>query len=73
MHTDTLTIQLSPEDRTMIISAIREAKDRARMERNTPRRKWLELIELRLELAEFGDDPEPFTDGPHFIPEDFAS
>ena len=73
MHTHTLTIQLTPEDRDMIVSAIREAKDRARMERNTARRKWLELVELRLELAEFGDDPDTFTDGPHFIPEDFAS
>jgi hypothetical protein len=74
MHNTTpLTIQLTPEDRDMIVSAIREAKDRARLERNTARRKWLELVELRLELAEFGEDPDTFTDGPHFIPEDFAS
>jgi len=34
---------------------------------------WAEHVNAWAEASELDDDPDTFTDGPHFIPEDFAS
>jgi hypothetical protein len=34
---------------------------------------WAAQVNAWAEASELDDDPDTFTDGPHFIPEDFAS
>jgi hypothetical protein len=59
--TKTLTIQLDPEDRDLIVEALRDAKWKAWNVRNIPLMKWQEFLILSLELAEFDTTTEETT------------
>jgi hypothetical protein len=55
--TTALSVRLTPADRDLVVSAVRQAKDSARLDGDRTLTDWLDILELRLELAEL-DDPE---------------
>ena len=70
--TATLSVRLTPADRDLIVSAVRQAKDSARLDGDRTLTDWLDILELRLELAEFAPDrtttPQPCRNGCRRIP-----